>query len=106
MAWGEERLQRGSKGVPRASGVTPPFLTRSRGGEGVGAARAVGAKICEENGLEAGLQHFTRHLPLADMVCDVSTLLREKAMGRVFYPSVRLKVSDEVHLKNENFNRV
>ena len=46
------------------------------------AAKAVADKINAENGLEAGLSDFNRQLPLEDMVCDVSTLLHEKELGR------------------------
>ena len=59
-------------------------------------ARRMAARIESENGLEVGLSDFNRQLPLADMVCDVSTLLGERGVGRVYYPALRLKVSDEV----------
>ena len=61
-------------------------------------ATRMAAKINAENGLEAGLAAFNTHLPIWDVVCDVSTLLGEKEAGRHFYPALRLKVSDEVHL--------
>ena len=60
-------------------------------------ARRVMEGIRAENGLEGGLADFNRHLPLRDMVCDVSTLLGERCLGRHYYPSLRIKVSDEVH---------
>ena len=60
-------------------------------------AQQMAARIKAENGLENGLADFNRHLPLAEMVCDVSTLMHEKSLGRVYYPALRLKVSDEVH---------
>ena len=60
-----------------------------------GAAR-MAARINAETGLENGLADFNAQLPLADMVCDVSTLLRERALGRVYYPALRLKVCPSV----------
>ena len=74
----------------RLSAITQPNFAE--------AAKALAAKINSENGLEEGLAAFNRHLPLDSMVCDVSTLLREPALGRHYYPLLRIKVSDEVHL--------
>ena len=71
------------------------LITQPRFKEG---AAALAAKINAENGLEAGLAHFNRHLPLENMACDVSTLMRERSLGRHYYPMLRIKVSDEVHL--------
>jgi hypothetical protein len=61
-------------------------------------AKRLAACIARENGVETGLEHFNTNLPLADMVCDISTLLHEKSLGRHYYPQLRIKVSDEVHL--------
>ena len=58
----------------------------------VDGARRVAEGIRQENGLEAGLADFSRQLPLTDVVCDVSTLMHEKGVGRVYYPRLRIKV--------------
>jgi len=61
-------------------------------------ARRLSVQICAEDGLEAGIADFNRHLPLPDMVCDVATLLGERGgLARHYYPKLKLKVSDEVH---------
>ena len=60
-------------------------------------AAELAQSINAEDGLETGFSHFHSCLPLPDMVCDVATLLGERALGRVYYPVLRLKVSDEVH---------
>ena len=60
-------------------------------------ATELAAQINQEDGVASGLDAFHRNLPLDDMVCDVLLWQSEPAIARHYYPSLRLKVSDEVH---------
>ncbi|KAK3255288.1 hypothetical protein CYMTET_35522 [Cymbomonas tetramitiformis] len=53
--------------------------------------------MATEDGVKGGMRSFYKHLPLQDMVCDVSLMLPEQASAEVYIPGSKLKVSREVH---------
>ncbi len=55
------------------------------GEEARAAAKAVAAGMAQESGVLGGQQSFHHHLPLDDMVCDVSTLLGTPQPAELYY---------------------
>jgi len=60
------------------------------------AVAIVGEKMRAENGVEGAIHAFYKHLPLSDMLCDVSILLGESRLAQVYCKECCLKMSTEV----------
>ena len=56
-------------------------------------ARQMSLKFGTENGVEAAIESFNRHLPLKNMLCDVSIFQDAPAIADVFCPETGMKLS-------------
>lgn len=60
--------------------------------------KKLGEKMCAEDGVKHGVESFYRHLPLANMICEVSVFNNQTSkIARVFCPECDLKLSEEAH---------
>lgn len=63
----------------------------------VSAAERMAERLGRENGAKEGLKAFYRHLPVEDMVCDVSLFTDTPRLARAFCTTCGLKLSSEAH---------
>jgi sterol 3beta-glucosyltransferase len=61
-----------------------------------GAAESLAVQMNVEDGVKAGVESFHRHLPVADMLCEVSIFQRRSALASFYCPDCGLKMSLEV----------
>jgi len=63
----------------------------------VAAAEMLAQRLAREDGAKEGLRAFYRHLPVEDMVCDVSLFMGKPLLARIFCSTCGLKMSAEAH---------